>query len=176
MQYGALMGGYAVAAEVCFVLGLKMAPLMNVQSLLTLAYPLVVLLVAFRFRKQVSEGLPYSFGRGFFFTLLVVLYSGVWAALVALLYLQLFDHGYLFHTYLELLNRPDMVKTMQQSGLTAQIQASTGGLTPTQVVERLQQTPASVFAATILYAFMLTAPIFSLISGLFTMRGSRKTY
>ena len=56
MQYGALMGGYAVAAEVCFVLGLKMAPLMNVQSLLTLAYPLVVLLVAFRFRKQVSEG------------------------------------------------------------------------------------------------------------------------
>ena len=85
MQYGALMGGYAVAAEVCFVLGLKMSPLMNVQSLLTLAYPLVVLLVAFRFRKQVSEGLPYSFGRGFFFTLLVVLYSGVWAALVALL-------------------------------------------------------------------------------------------
>ena len=119
MQYGALMGGYAVAAEVCFVLGLKMAPLMNVQSLLTLAYPLVVLLVAFRFRKQVSEGFPYSFGRGFFFTLLVVLYSGVWAALVALLYLQLFDHGYLFQTYLELLNRPEMVKTMQQSGLTA---------------------------------------------------------
>ena len=61
MQYGALMGGYAVAAEVCFVLGLKMAPLMNIQSLLTLAYPLVVLLVAFRFRKQVSEGLPLLF-------------------------------------------------------------------------------------------------------------------
>ena len=176
MQYGALMGVYVVVAEACFVLGLKVNVLMSVQSLLTLAYPFVLLMLAFRFRKQVSEGLPYSFGRGFFFTLLVVLYSGVWAALVALLYLQIFDHGYLFQTYLELITRPDMVKAMQESGLTAQVQASTGGLTPAQVVEHLQQTPASVFAAIILYAFILSAPIFSLISGLLTMRGNRRTY
>jgi len=176
MQYGAIMGLYVFAAEACFVLGLKIGGLMTLQTLLTLAYPAVIIWLAFRFRKQVSEGLPYSFGRGFFFTLLVVLYSGIWASLAALIYLQFFDGGYMFQTYLEVISRPDTVKAMQASGLTAQIQASSGGLTPAQIVEQLQHTPASVFAATILYFFILTAPVFSLVAGLFTMRGARRSY
>ena len=113
MQYGAIMGLYVFAAEACFVLGLKIGGLMTLQTLLTLAYPAVIIWLAFRFRNQVSEGLPYSFGRGFFFTLLVVLYSGIWASLAALIYLQFFDGGYLFQTYLEVISRPDTVKAMQ---------------------------------------------------------------
>ena len=65
MQYGAIMGLYVFAAEACFVLGLKIGGLMTLQTLLTLAYPAVIIWLAFRFRNQVSEGLPYSFGRGF---------------------------------------------------------------------------------------------------------------
>lgn len=176
MQYGLIMGAYVLATQACFVLGLSISALMSLQTLLTFLYPVAVLALTFRFRKIVCSGLDFPFGRGFSFSLLVILYSGVWAALSTFIYLQLFDHGYLFETYLTLIKRPDMVHSMQQSGLTAQVQSSTGGLTPIQLVEQLSHISPSVFAAVTLYFFLISAPVLSAIIGLFTMRRATRVY
>lgn len=170
MQYGAVMGVYVIVAQACFVLGLTTPALMNVQTLLTILFPLVVVGCALHFRKQVSAGIPFAFGRGFSFALLVVLYAGVWASLAVLVYLQWFDHGYLFDTYEHLVEQPDMVKAMQESGLTSQVQAATGGLTPGQVVAKMREIPASTFAAALLYFFILSAPLIAILAGAFSMR------
>lgn len=175
MQYGIILGIWATASLSCFVLGLSYPPLSTLSLMLTLAFPVVAILLTLRFRREVSEALPFSFSRGFTHTLLAVLYAGIWAGIATFVYMAFFDHGYLFDQYLTNLNQPEMQQLLAQSGMSEQIKQSTGGLSLQQVIEQLREVSAATYAAMIIYLYTLSAPILAVLGGLIARRNTRRS-
>ncbi len=116
MQYGLLLGLFAIAGVFMSVLSLQLPSLSFIGTLLTVGSPIFAGFLTTRFRSQVStpeQG--FSFARGFLFTLMLGLYASIWLSVFIYVYLVWFDHGHVFEHYDLMLSRPEYQAVFQRN-------------------------------------------------------------
>lgn len=166
MQNGIILGVWAIVCQACFVGGLRYPLFSNLWLLMLVGVPFVTWLLTSRFRSIVGIEKEFSFGRGFMHSFLTLLYTAVWAAVATFVYLQFFDKGYIFDCYQQTLSNPNLIKSMEDSGLTEQIKAASNGLTPLEIVDEMRSIGAANYAALIIYIYMFTSPLIAVMVGL----------
>lgn len=169
MQNGLILGLWAIGCQACYVLGLEHHVFSNIWLLMFLGIPVVTYILTLRFRKIVGLDVNFTFSRGFMHAFLTLMYAAVWASVATFIYMQFFDNGYIFDCFAKQLNAPETIKAMNESGLTQSIAESTGGRTPTEIINMLRTIGAGNWAAMIIYMYILSAPILAVIIGLFSM-------
>lgn len=170
MQNGIILGLWAIACQACYVLGLEHHVFSTLWLLMFLGIPVVTYLLTLRFRKIVGFDVNFTFSRGFMHAFLTMMYAAVWASVATFVYMQFFDNGYIFDCFAKQLSAPETIKAMNESGLTQSIAESTGGRTPVEIINMLRTIGAGNWAAMIIYMYILSSPILSVIVGLLTMR------
>lgn len=166
MQNGVILGIWAVVCQACFVAGLSRPAFSTLWMLLLIGIPVVTCLLTFRFRKTVGLDINFSFSRGFMHSFLSLMYAAVWAGVATFVYLQFFDNGYIFDCYAKNFSDPAAVKMMTETGMMEQIKEATGGRTLTDIINEMRSIGAGNYAAMIIYGYMLTSPIISVLVGL----------
>ena len=166
MQYGAVMGGWGLAANACFVGSFSTPGLSMLFLLLSVSSPVLAIFLTRRFREHVAPQGTFMFHQAFLHTLLMGAYASIWVALGVYVYLAYFDHGYIFDAYLNSLSDPALQAEMEQIGMTEQIAMMTGGGTPQDFVKALRAIPPANYAAMSLYMSLLLAPLISLFVAL----------
>lgn len=170
MQNGLILGLWAIGCQACYVLGLDHQMFSTLWLLMFLGIPVVTYLLTLRFRKIVGLDVNFTFSRGFMHAFLTMMYAAVWASVATFIYMQFFDNGHIFDCFAKQLSDPETIKAMNESGLTQSIAESTGGRTPIEIINMLRTIGAGNWAAMIIYMYILTSPILSVIIGLLTMR------
>lgn len=176
MQNGLILGIFSIIAQACFVMGLKTPFFSTIWLVMLINIPIFAFFLTAKFRREVAPNFPFSFSRGFTHTLLIVLYAGIWAGIATYIYLAFFDKGYIFDAYQASLSAPETAKAIADSGLEAQIKEMTGGLTLTQLIDEMRKVEPGHYAASIIYCYLLSSPIFAIIGGLFNIRRAKRNY
>lgn len=169
MQNGIILGLWAIACQACYILGLTTPICSTIWLFMFLGIPVVTWILTLRFRKIVGLDINFPFARGFMHAFLCLLYCAVWAGVSTFIYMQFFEQGFIFDTLTKNLTDPAMVSQMEASGLTQQISDATDGMTIVDVINELRSVGAGNWAALIIYLYMFTSPIISVIVGLLTM-------
>lgn len=169
MQNGVIVGLWAIVCQGCFVAGLSRPLCSTIWMIMLLGLPVVVWLLTLRFRKIVGLDVNFTFSRGFMHAFLTLMYAAVWAGVATFVYLQFFDHGYIFDCYARNFSDPATVKMMTESGMLEQIKEATGGNTPLDLINEMRTIGAGNYAALIIYSYMLTSPIISVLVGLLSI-------
>lgn len=130
-----------------------------ISSILILSTPFVGFILAGKFKKDVQKDGQVSFGRGYFFSLLMYFYATAILSLTSLFYFKYFDHGTFIQQNLDMLNRPEVKQALESadiqkrlSGINMEeIKTSISALTPTSIT-------ASILNFNVLFAFILSLP------------------
>lgn len=176
MQNGLILGIFAIIAQACFVIGLKIPFFSTIWLVMLINIPIFAFFLTAKFRREVAPNFPFSFSRGFAHTLLIVLYAGIWAGIATYLYLAFFDKGYIFDAYQASLTVPETAKAIKESGLEMQIKEMTGGLTLMQLIDEMRKVGPAHYAASIVYCYLLTSPFLAIIGGVFNIRRGKLNY
>lgn len=172
MQHGLFMGGWALVVQLLFITSLQYPTLSLFHLIGVCLIPVLLLFFTFRFRYQVAYNTNFSFARGAAHSFLLSVYTGVWAGLFAFVYLYFFDQGFIFDLYEKKFSAPEIQQMLIQTGFEAQLKQNSGkGVI--DILKEMRNIPASSYAASIIYLYLMFAPVFSLLAGMLTMR---KTY
>ena len=163
MQYGAILGLWYVLCGIVYVISLTNQLFSSLYFIMFLLTPFLVGLFAVRFRLRVSVGEDFLFGRGFSFTLLMLLYACVWLALAVYVYFAYIDGGYIFDSFLASLQKPEVIAELERSGMMAQMNEMTDGGGVEAFVDALRMIPPATFTAVVIYLNFIIAPILSTI-------------
>lgn len=169
MQNGIILGVWAIICQACYVGGLTTPLLSTVWMLMLLAIPVVTWILTLRFRRVVGLDVNFPFARGFMHAFLTLLYCAVWAGVATFVYMQFIDGGHIFDCIVKNVNDPAFAKQMSEAGLEQQISEATNGKTIVDLINELRSVGAGNWAAMIIYLYMFTSPVISVIVGLLTM-------
>ena len=125
MQNGLWLGLWGWLSLVAFRYSFSSVLCSNLLMLMTLAGPVLGVVLTGRFRRSVAgaDG-AFTFGRGFTHTLFMGFYASIWVAVGIFVYLNYFDNGAIFSDYAAALSRPELQQALQESGLLEQLNAA----------------------------------------------------
>ena len=170
MQNGIILGIYGILTFAIFIAGLSSPLLSTFNMVLTLNFPVFAIFLTARFRRTVAPNFRFSFARGFTHTLLCVLYAGIWVSIATFVYFQFIDNGHMTDIFQQRINSPEFVELMKQTNYDSIIKQSSNGASLQEIIEMLRNTSAASYAGLTMYIFILSAPLISILGGLFNIR------
>lgn len=176
MQNGLWLGLWGWLSLVAFRYSFSSVLCSNLLMLMTLAGPVLGVVLTWRFRRSVA-GLDgaFSFGRGFTHTLFMGFYASIWVAVGIFVYLRYFDNGAIFSDYAAALSRPELQQALQESGLLEQLNAASGEGGLEGLPDALRSVGPAGYAAASLYMAMFATPVIALFVGIVCRRKGNKS-
>ena len=176
MQNGLWLGLWGWLSLVAFRYSFSSVLCSNLLMLMTLAGPVLGVVLTWRFRRSVA-GLDgaFSFGRGFTHTLFMGFYASIWVAVGIFVYLRYFDNGAIFSDYAAALSRPELQQALQESGLLEQLNAASGEGGLEGLPDALRSVGPAGYAAASLYMAMFATPVIALFVGFVCRRKGNKS-
>lgn len=98
-----------------------------------------------------------------------MVYAALWGAIGTYLYMQFFDKGHLAYAIQQAFSEPRM-QEMIQANHQLMNQQGQQHMSMQDMIEQFQNIPATIYAESILYWNIITAPIIALFVGLGHMR------
>lgn len=169
MQHGLFMGLFMLVTLACFIAGFSYAPLTLIFLVLCLLYPFMIACCTHYFRKAVAPTERFTLFRGFSHALMTMVYAALWGAIGTYLYMQFFDKGHLAYSIQQAFSEPRM-QEMIQANHQLMNQQGQQHMSMQEMIEQFQNIPATIYAESILYWNIITAPIIALFVGLGHMR------
>ena len=175
MQNGLWLGLWGWLSLVAFRYSFSSALCSNLLMLMTLAGPVLGVVLTGRFRRSVAgaDG-AFTFGRGFTHTLFMGFYASIWVAVGIFVYLRYFDNGAIFSDYAAALSRPELQQALQESGLLEQLNAASGEGGLEGLPDALRSVGPAGYAAASLYMAMFATPVIALFVGLVCRRKGKR--
>lgn len=175
MQNGLWLGLWGWLSLVAFRYSFSSALCSNLLMLMTLAGPVLGVVLTGRFRRSVAgaDG-AFSFGRGFTHTLFMGFYASIWVAVGIFVYLRYFDNGAIFSDYAAALSRPELQQALQESGLLEQLNAASGEGGLEGLPDALRSVGPAGYAAASLYMAMFATPLIALFAGAVCRRKGKR--
>ena len=175
MQNGLWLGLWGWFSLVAFRYSFSSVLCSNLLMLMTLAGPVLGVVLTGRFRRSVAgtDG-AFTFGRGFTHTLFMGFYASIWVAVGIFVYLRYFDNGAIFSDYAAALSRPELQQALQESGLLEQLNAASGEGGLEGLPDALRSVGPAGYAATSLYMAMFATPVIALFVGLVCRRKGKR--
>lgn len=173
MQYGMLLGLAAVGAFAAFIGTFAYSVLSTLALLLSVAMPVLTCLFTLRFRGEVvGRTGAFSFGRGFFYTWLMLFYSGLWLALAVYVYFAYIDGGFFVDAYVAALRSPEVQTVFEQNTALREMYGNVDAEQLEAAVEQLRGVSPAHYAAASVYLNLLVAPVLAMVVGLVARRGN----
>ncbi|MDY4662859.1 MAG: DUF4199 domain-containing protein [Alloprevotella sp.] len=175
MQNGLWLGLWGWLSLVAFRYSFSSALCSNLLMLMTLAGPVLGVVLTGRFRRSVAgaDG-AFTFGRGFTHTLFMGFYASIWVAVGIFVYLRYFDNGAIFSDYAAALSRPELQQALQESGLLEQLNAASGEGGLEGLPDALRSVGPAGYAAASLYMAMFATPLIALFAGAVCRRKGKR--
>ena len=175
MQNGLWLGLWGWLSLVAFRYSFSSVLCSNLLMLMTLAGPVLGVVLTGRFRRSVAgaDG-AFTFGRGFTHTLFMGFYASIWVAVGIYVYLRYFDNGAIFSDYAAALSRPELQQALQESGLLEQLNAASGEGRLEGLPDALRSLGPAGYAAASLYMAMFATPVIALFVGLVCRRKGKR--
>ena len=175
MQNGLWLGLWGWLSLVAFRYSFSSVLCSNLLMLMTLAGPVLGVVLTGRFRRSVAgtDG-AFSFGRGFTHTLFMGFYASIWVAVGIFVYLRYFDNGAIFSDYAAALSRPELQQALQESGLLEQLNAASGEGGLEGLPDALRSVGPAGYAAASLYMAMFATPLIALFAGAVCRRKGKR--
>lgn len=163
MQLGGIFGLYWCAGLFCLIGGISVPFVQLLYVLIMLSAPLVGVMLARHFEKQVHADAPVLYGRAYLFSLLMYLYATILLACVAYIYFQMFDHGSFIEANIAYMARPEVKAFMDAPDIKQQIQSVLTTTGFKDIPELLRSvTPimisANIVDVNLLFAIVLSIP------------------
>ena len=176
MQNGLWLGLWGWLSLVAFRYSFSSVLCSNLLMLMTLAGPVLGVVLTWRFRRSVA-GLDgaFSFGRGFTHTLFMGFYASIWVAVGIFVYLRYFDNGAIFSDYAAALSQPELQQALQESGLLEQLNAASGEGGLEGLPDALRSVGPAGYSAASLYMAMFATPVIALFVGFVCRRKENKS-
>ena len=175
MQNGLWLGLWGWLSLVAFRYSFSSVLCSNLLMLMTLAGPVLGVVLTGRFRRSVAgaDG-AFTFGRGFTHTLFMGFYASIWVAVGIFVYLRYFDNGAIFSDYAAALSRPELQQALQESGLLEQLNAASGEGGLEGLPDALRAVGPAGYAAASLYMAMFATPLIALFAGAVCRRKGKR--
>lgn len=175
MQNGLWLGLWGWLSLVAFRYSFSSVLCSNLLMLMTLAGPVLGVVLTGRFRRSVAgaDG-AFTFGRGFTHTLFMGFYASIWVAVGIFVYLNYFDNGAIFSDYAAALSRPELQQALQESGLLEQLNAASGEGGLEGLPDALRSVGPAGYAAASLYMAMFATPLIALFAGAVCRRKGKR--
>lgn len=175
MQNGLWLGLWGWLSLVAFRYSFSSVLCSNLLMLMTLAGPVLGVVLTGRFRRNVAgaDG-AFTFGRGFTHTLFMGFYASIWVAVGIYVYLRYFDNGAIFSDYAAALSRPELQQALQESGLLEQLNAASGEGGLEGLPDALRSVGPAGYAAASLYMAMFATPLIALFAGAVCRRKGKR--
>lgn len=175
MQNGLWLGLWGWFSLVAFRYSFSSVLCSNLLMLMTLAGPVLGVVLTQRFRRSVAgaDG-AFTFGRGFTHTLFMGFYASIWVAVGIFVYLRYFDNGAIFSDYAAALSRPELQQALQESGLLEQLNAASGEGGLEGLPDALRSVGPAGYAAASLYMAMFATPLIALFAGAVCRRKGKR--
>ena len=175
MQNGLWLGLWGWLSLVAFRYSFGSVLCSNLLMLMTLAVPVLGVVLTGRFRRSVAgaDG-AFTFGRGFTHTLFMGFYASIWVAVGIYVYLRYFDNGAIFSDYAAALSRPELQQALQESGLLEQLNAASGEGGLEGLPDALRSVGPAGYAAASLYMAMFATPLIALFAGAVCRRKGKR--
>ena len=175
MQNGLWLGLWGWFSLVAFRYSFSSVLCSNLLMLMTLAGPVLGVVLTGRFRRNVAgaDG-AFTFGRGFTHTLFMGFYASIWVAVGIYVYLRYFDNGAIFSDYAAALSRPELQQALQESGLLEQLNAASGEGGLEGLPDALRSVGPAGYAAASLYMAMFATPLIALFAGAVCRRKGKR--
>lgn len=175
MQNGLWLGLWGWLSLVAFRYSFSSVLCSNLLMLMTLAGPVLGVVLTGRFRRNVAgaDG-AFTFGRGFTHTLFMGFYASIWVAVGIFVYLRYFDNGAIFSDYAAALSRPELQQALQESGLLEQLNAASGEGGLEDLPDALRSVGPAGYAAASLYMAMFATPLIALFAGAVCRRKGKR--
>lgn len=175
MQNGLWLGLWGWLSLVAFRYSFGSVLCSNLLMLMTLAGPVLGVVLTQRFRRSVAgtDG-AFTFGRGFTHTLFMGFYASIWVAVGIFVYLRYFDNGAIFSDYAAALSRPELQQALQESGLLEQLNAASGEGGLEGLPDALRSVGPAGYAAASLYMAMFATPLIALFAGAVCRRKGKR--
>lgn len=175
MQNGLWLGLWGWLSLVAFRYSFGSVLGSNLLMLMTLAGPVLGVVLTGRFRRSVAgaDG-AFTFGRGFTHTLFMGFYASIWVAVGIFVYLRYFDNGAIFSDYATALSRPELQQALQESGLLEQLNAASGEGGLEGLPDALRSVGPAGYAAASLYMAMFATPLIALFAGAVCRRKGKR--
>ncbi len=175
MQNGLWLGLWGWLSLVAFRYSFSSVLCSNLLMLMTLAGPVLGVVLTQRFRRSVAgaDG-AFTFGRGFTHTLFMGFYASIWVAVGIFVYLRYFDNGAIFSDYAAALSRPELQQALQESGLLEQLNAASGEGGLEGLPDALRSVGPAGYAAASLYMAMFATPLIALFAGAVCRRKGKR--
>lgn len=175
MQNGLWLGLWGWLSLVAFRYSFSSVLCSNLLMLMTLAGPVLGVVLTGRFRRSVAGANgAFSFGRGFTHTLFMGFYASIWVAVGIFVYLNYFDNGAIFSDYAAALSRPELQQALQESGLLEQLNAASGEGGLEGLPDALRSVGPAGYAAVSLYMAMFATPLIALFAGAVCRRKGKR--
>ena len=175
MQNGLWLGLWGWFSLVAFRYSFSSVLCSNLLMLMTLAGPVLGVVLTQRFRRSVAGANgSFSFGRGFTHTLFMGFYASIWVAVGIFVYLNYFDNGAIFSDYAAALSRPELQQALQESGLLEQLNAASGEGGLEGLPDALRSVGPAGYAAASLYMAMFATPLIALFAGAVCRRKGKR--
>ena len=175
MQNGLWLGLWGWLSLVAFRYSFGSVLCYNLLMLMTLAGPVLGVVLTGRFRRSVAgaDG-AFTFGRGFTHTLFMGFYASIWVAVGIFVYLRYFDNGAIFSDYAAALSQPELQQALQESGLLEQLNAASGEGGLEGLPDALRSVGPAGYAAASLYMAMFATPLIALFAGAVCRRKGKR--
>ena len=175
MQNGLWLGLWGWLSLVAFRYSFSSVLCSNLLMLMTLAGPVLGVVLTGRFRRSVAgaDG-AFTFGRGFTHTLFMGFYASIWVAVGIFVYLRSFATGATFRDSAAALPRPESQQALQESGLLEQLNAASGEGGLEGLPDALRSVGPAGYAAASLYMAMFATPVIALFVGLVCRRKGKR--
>lgn len=175
MQNGLWLGLWGWLSLVAFRYSFSSVLCSNLLMLMTLAGPVLGVVLTQRFRRSVADtDGAFTFGRGFTHTLFMGFYASIWVAVGIFVYLRYFDNGAIFSDYAAALSRPELQQALQESGLLEQLNAASGEGGLEGLPDALRSVGPAGYAAASLYMAMFATPLIALFAGAVCRRKGKR--
>ena len=166
MQLGGLFGVYWCVGLLCFVAGYQIPALHTLYAFILLSIPVVGILLARYFERQVRADAPVDFARGFLYSFMMYLYATAFLAGVAYIYFSMFDNGSFIEANIARFHNPDMQQLLNTPQLKQQIDEALAATGYANMDELLRSITPLMIAANIVDINMILALILSLPTAL----------
>lgn len=172
MNYALFFGLYWIVGLLCFVKSPAYPILSFVFYFIFASIPVVGYILLKRFRDTVCGG-KISFGRGYFFTVLIYFYAALILSLACFVYFAYFDHGAFFDSYIREFSSPEMKQIVDANG--GKFPAAGVSINEIKAAfEQIKSLSPTVYAANLLDLNIFFALILALPTALFASAPSKR--
>lgn len=170
MQNGLVVGIWVLLAQYA-IIGSFTYPMLSMVNLFMMLFaPILLFVLTKKFRQAVSPSGVFTITQGFLHTLLTTIYASTWVAIGVYVYLTYVDGGYLFDSYVEYFNRPEIKEMLAQKELQLGLATTMQGMTFEEVINGLRCVPPATYAMMVFYGNLMVSPLLSLLIAIFLRR------